>query len=54
MKGTVWSAGCKSWYLDKAGNNYTMWPGFTFSYRRMTRRFDVENYVVKEEFEAAS
>jgi cation diffusion facilitator CzcD-associated flavoprotein CzcO len=54
MKGTVWSAGCKSWYLDKAGNNYTMWPGFTFSYRRMTRRFDVENYVVKEESEAAS
>jgi cation diffusion facilitator CzcD-associated flavoprotein CzcO len=48
MKGTVWSSGCKSWYLDQAGNNYTLWPGFTFSYRRITRRFDIENYVVRE------
>ncbi len=48
MKGTVWSLGCKSWYLDKEGNNYTLWPGFTFTYRRLTRRFDIENYVVTE------
>lgn len=46
MQGTVWSSGCKSWYLDKEGRNYTLWPGFTFSYRRITRRFDIENYVV--------
>lgn len=46
MKGTVWSSGCKSWYLDKQGHNYTLWPGFTFAYRRITRRFDIENYVV--------
>lgn len=48
MKGTVWSSGCKSWYLDKDGKNFTLWPGFTFVYRRMTRRFDIENYVVTE------
>ena len=48
MKGTVWTSGCQSWYLDKKGRNYTLWPGFTFSYRRLTRRFDIENYVVKE------
>ncbi len=48
MKGTVWSSGCKSWYLDKAGNSSTLWPGFTFAYRRLTRRFDIENYVVQE------
>jgi cation diffusion facilitator CzcD-associated flavoprotein CzcO len=47
MKGTVWSSGCKSWYLDKAGNNFTLWPGFTFSYRQITARFDIENYVVR-------
>jgi len=46
MKGTVWSTGCKSWYLDKEGRNYTLWPGFTFAYRRITRRFDIGNYVV--------
>lgn len=48
MKGTVWSAGCSSWYLDQEGRNYVLWPGFTFTYRRLTRRFDIENYVVKE------
>ncbi|MEJ7804948.1 MAG: NAD(P)/FAD-dependent oxidoreductase [Telluria sp.] len=49
MQGTVWSSGCQSWYLDKEGRNYTLWPGFTFSYRRITRRFDIDNYVVQEE-----
>jgi len=35
---TVWSTGCKSWYLDDAGRNRTIWPGFTFSYWWQTRR----------------
>lgn len=47
LKGTVWSSGCRSWYLDKDGRNYTLWPGFTFSYRRITRRFDSENYSIR-------
>lgn len=46
MRGTVWSTGCKSWYLDQSGRNYTLWPGFTFTYRRLTRRFDIANYRV--------
>jgi cation diffusion facilitator CzcD-associated flavoprotein CzcO len=46
LRGTVWSSGCKSWYLDAHGRNYTLWPGFTFTYRRLTRRFDIENYQV--------
>jgi cation diffusion facilitator CzcD-associated flavoprotein CzcO len=46
MQGTVWSTGCKSWYLDKDGRNYTLWPGFTFSYRHLTRRFDIGSYIV--------
>lgn len=25
MKGTVWTSGCRSWYLDKNGNPAT-WP----------------------------
>ncbi len=45
LKGTVWTTGCRSWYLDKHGHNFAIWPGFTFTYRRMTRRFDVENYL---------
>jgi hypothetical protein len=41
----VWSqGGCCSWYLDARGRNTTLWPGFTFEFRRATARFDVENY----------
>jgi cation diffusion facilitator CzcD-associated flavoprotein CzcO len=45
-RGTVWLAGgCASWYLDEHGHNTTLWPDFTFRFRRMLRRFDRENYV---------
>ena len=43
---TVWLAGgCASWYLDKHGHNTTLWPDFTFRFRRLTRTLDRENYV---------
>lgn len=44
LKHTVWSSGCKSWYLDEAGNNWTLWPGFTFVYRYLTRRFNLSEH----------
>lgn len=44
LKKTVWDSGCKSWYLDKQGRNTTIWPGFTFSFRRLTRRFKATSY----------
>ncbi|HTD05793.1 NAD(P)/FAD-dependent oxidoreductase [Undibacterium sp.] len=47
LKGTVWSSGCKSWYLNSQGKNLTIWPGFTFEYRRIMKKFDVESYHVQ-------
>ncbi|MEV0134063.1 NAD(P)-binding domain-containing protein [Dactylosporangium sp. NPDC050688] len=44
--GTVWVSGCRSWYLDARGRNTTLWPGLTRTFRRRTRRFDRENYVL--------
>jgi cyclohexanone monooxygenase len=45
MGRTIWTTGgCASWYLDKHGNNTTLWPSFTFLFRQMTRRFDVAAY----------
>ncbi|NEW25164.1 flavin-containing monooxygenase [Nocardia cyriacigeorgica] len=42
---SVWlNGGCSSWYLDKHGNNTTLWPDFTFEFRRLTKHFDVEAY----------
>jgi cation diffusion facilitator CzcD-associated flavoprotein CzcO len=45
---TVWSTGgCSSWYLDAAGRNTTLWPGFTFTYMRRMKRFRLSEYVVQ-------
>jgi hypothetical protein len=44
MQGTVWTSGCKSWYLDANGHNTTLWPGFTFEFRRRLRHFDPKHY----------
>lgn len=47
MVGTVWTAGgCQSWYLDQTGRNSTLWPDFTFRYRRRLVRFDRDSYRV--------
>jgi cation diffusion facilitator CzcD-associated flavoprotein CzcO len=45
LPGTVWGSGCASWYLDAAGRNLTLWPGFTFTFRRRTRRFRPRDFV---------
>lgn len=44
---TVWNTGgCASWYLDKHGDNTTMWPGFSYEFRRITRKFDIDAFHV--------
>jgi hypothetical protein len=48
MKGTVWtSGGCASWYLDENGRNSTLWPTYTFSYRRQARFIPAEYRLEK-------
>jgi len=48
MRGTVWMAGgCSSWYIDRHGNNTTLWPDFTFRFRRQLRRFDPLSYHLR-------
>jgi cation diffusion facilitator CzcD-associated flavoprotein CzcO len=45
MRPTVWvTGGCRSWYLDADGRNISLWPDFTWSYARQTRRFDPASY----------
>jgi len=44
LKGTVWASGCSSWYRGEDGEIPTLWPDFTFNYRRLTRELDAENY----------
>lgn len=45
---TVWNTGgCRSWYLDEAGRNTTLWPSFTWRFRQLTRTFDPRGYRLR-------
>jgi cation diffusion facilitator CzcD-associated flavoprotein CzcO len=46
MQDTVWSTGCKSWYLDDTGRNSTLWPDWTFAFRRRAARFEPGDYAL--------
>ncbi len=46
LPGTVWGSGCSSWYLDSEGRNLTLWPGFTFDFRRRTSEFRTGDFVI--------
>lgn len=45
MRHMVWvEGGCASWYLDRTGRNSTLWPGFTFAFRRAVAHFRADHY----------
>lgn len=47
MRGMVWVAGgCASWYLDATGRNSTLWPDFTWRFRRRATRLVPSDYAL--------
>jgi len=44
IEGTVWQAGCTSWYQNESGKNTNNWPTFTFRYRALTHNVNPEDY----------
>jgi cation diffusion facilitator CzcD-associated flavoprotein CzcO len=47
MEGTVWVAGnCASWYLDSTGRNSTLWPDFSWRFRRRVARLNAGDYML--------
>ena len=44
---TVWSTGCRSWYLDEQGRNVILWPKSTVRFWLQTRRFDPSSYEIE-------
>ncbi|HLL76330.1 MAG TPA: NAD(P)/FAD-dependent oxidoreductase [Pyrinomonadaceae bacterium] len=54
MEGTVWIAGgCASWYLDSTGRNSTLWPDFSWRFRRRVARLNPDEYVLNYAHAAA-
>jgi hypothetical protein len=45
---TVWQSGCRSWYLDENGRNFTIWPHVTWRYWLRTRRPRPADFVLQE------
>ena len=46
-RGTVWvTGGCASYYIDRNGHNSTLWPYFTWPFRKRTREFDEAAYAL--------
>ncbi len=46
MRGTVWAAGgCRSWYMDASGRISTLWPDFSFQFRRRVARLNPAHYL---------
>ncbi len=47
MTRTVWArGGCSSWYADAQGRITTLWPTFTFLYKRQVATFPIADYIV--------
>jgi cation diffusion facilitator CzcD-associated flavoprotein CzcO len=44
IRQSVWSTGCRSWYMAADGHNATVWPRFTFQYWWQTRRIALADY----------
>ncbi len=44
LEGTVWSSGCRSWYQQADGRNFTIWPWSTWRYWLETRRVRSADY----------
>lgn len=44
--GTVFTSGCRSWYLTASGRNTQNWPGTAVDFRRRTRRARLEDFDV--------
>jgi cation diffusion facilitator CzcD-associated flavoprotein CzcO len=42
---TIWAQGCNSWYMSASGKHTNNWPGYTFSYRYLTRTPELTDYA---------
>lgn len=48
MEKTVWhTGGCNSWYKNKHGKVIAMFPGFSFSLRRLCKRFNQHHHIIE-------
>lgn len=47
LKGTVWTTGCKSWYMNKRGDIQVLWPQTVTKFINMFKNTDFESDFIK-------
>ena len=48
LETTVWNqGGCRAWYRDASGKNFTLWPTHTFTFKKQMSRFDGAAYELR-------
>ena len=49
LRGTVWDqGGCSSFYIDESGRNATLWPDWTWRFRRLAKDRGLDAYRLSE------
>lgn len=44
LKNTIWTSGCHSWYQNSHGKITSLWPGFTFTFRKILANFQFNKF----------
>jgi cation diffusion facilitator CzcD-associated flavoprotein CzcO len=47
LPNSIWASGCASWYLDAQGRNAALWPGATFTFRKLTRAVEKKDVLFR-------
>lgn len=47
FKGTVWTSGCKSWYINSHGDVQSLWPQSVMKFIAMLKNSDFESDFIK-------
>ncbi|KAI9253061.1 putative flavoprotein [Helicostylum pulchrum] len=47
LKGTVWTTGCKSWYMNKRGDIQALWPQTVMKFINMFKNTNFESDFIK-------
>lgn len=48
FKGTVWTSGCHSWYMNAQGKNTTLYPRLPLDFRKETNKFYPQAYQLMQ------
>lgn len=48
FKGTVWTSGCNSWYMNEAQKPTILYPGLTVKFRKVSARIQKSDYEIVE------